>query len=107
MTRLRPKRATAGKPDGAFANRLKRVMQGGNLTVADLARWLDRSHATVRCWVNGTQPTGPPLDVEHAHQMLGLLEKMVAGKLGFPLPRMSAGARAKKLAEVRKRVMQQ
>lgn len=105
MTRLRSKRATAGKPDGAFASRLKRVMRGGNLTMADLARWLDRSHATVRCWVNGTRPTGPPLDVAHAHEMLGLLEKMVAGKLGFPLPRMSAGARTKKLKEVRELVM--
>jgi hypothetical protein len=91
----------------SFQVRLQRVMRGGNLTVADLARWLDRPRSTVQFWIDGTQPTGPPLDVEHAHQMLGLLEKMVAGKLGFPLPRMSAGARAKKLAEVRKRVMQQ
>jgi hypothetical protein len=89
-----------------FAKRLQRAMRGGNLTVADLARWLDRPHATVRCWTLGTEPSGAPLDVEHAHQMLALLERMIARKIVFPLPRMSTVERARKLAEVRQKVMQ-
>jgi ABC-type hemin transport system ATPase subunit len=104
MTRLRPKRASAG--GALFSARLKKVMRGGNLTVADLARWLDRPHATVRCWTLGTEPSGAPLDVEHAHQMLALLERMIARRIAFPLPRLSAAERARKLAEVRAKVMQ-
>jgi hypothetical protein len=102
-------RATAGprRPKAPkFADRLRRAMRDGNLTVADLARWLDRPHATVRCWTRGTVPSGAPLDVEHAHEMLGLLERMIDRRLGFPLPRLSAVERARRLSEVRERVMQ-
>ena len=89
-----------------WAARLKRAMRGGNLTVADLARWLDRPHATVRSWVeDGREPSGAPLDVEHAHQMLGLLEQLIAKKLGFPLPRLTTRERARRMADVRERLM--
>lgn len=72
-----------------FSERLTRVRRDGNLTVADLARWFDRSYQTVRGWAAGTcEPGGPPMDQEHAEQLLVLLEGLVGRKQHFPVARM-------------------
>lgn len=88
-----------------FQQRLKWVLQGGNLTVADLARWLDRPDPTVREWIdNGREPTGAPLDLEHVYALLELLETLIRKKLNFPVPRLSAAKRKEYILSIRKRV---
>lgn len=75
-----------------FQARLRHVMQAGNLTVADLARWFDRRDPTVRGWVmKGVAPGGAPLDIRDAETRLGQLEALVARRKGspFPVPRLS------------------
>lgn len=86
-----------------FQQRLQACQRGGNLTVSDLARWFDRPHPTVRSWVQqGFEPGGAPLDVEHAHQMLGLLETLIRRKRGFPVPRLPPSKRIEHLAHIRR-----
>lgn len=80
-------------------------MKVGNLRVADLARWFDRPHPTVSTWVKqGRQPSGGPTDVEHFHALLDLLEQLVKKNKGFPVPRLSPGARIEHVSEIRKRL---
>ena len=70
-----------------FSERLNSVLHRGNLTVADIARLLDRPHATVRGWVhNGLSPAGGPADVNAAHDMLGKLEKLLQSRNGVLVP---------------------
>lgn len=75
--------------------RLQQAMWAANLTVADLARWFDRPHATVRCWVHGTNGVGgPPGDAAAIELHLKRLEALLAKKKGpFPVPRLSSRAR--------------
>lgn len=85
-----------------FQQRLQGVLQAGNLTVSDLARWFDRPHPTVRGWVQrGLQPGGAPLDIEHVQQLLKLLETLVSRKKGFPVPRMPPSQRIAHLKRIR------
>jgi hypothetical protein len=82
--------------------RLQVCMKRGNLLVADLARWFDRPHPTVRGWVlKGTRPGGGPHDIEHVNELLGLLETLIRKKKGFPLPRLSPRGRKKHIADIR------
>ena len=47
-----------------FQDRLKRVMEVGNLRVADLAKLFGRRHSTVRGWVvDGREPAGTAADI--------------------------------------------
>lgn len=86
-----------------WQRRLQTAQRAGNLTVADLARWFDRPHATVRTWVcDGREPGGGPLDIQHAQALLGLLETLIARKKGFPLPQKG---RRQKLLEIRAAVL--
>ena len=86
----------------SFKARLLACQRGGNLTVADLARWFDRPYQTVRSWVEqGTEPGGGPIDREHATQLLGLLETLIEKKKGFPIPRLSQKERASHLLGIR------
>ena len=85
-----------------FQQRLQACERGGNLTVADLARWFDRPYPTMRTWRSGTKPGGGPIDQEHAIQMLGLLELLIKHKRGFPMPRLSPDKRIAHLLAVRK-----
>lgn len=97
MTTLTPRRS--GRP---FAQRLLACQRGGNLTVADLARWFDRPYQTVRSWIEGgSEPGGGPLDREHAHGSLASLEGLIRKKKGFPMPRMSPKDRGKYLEGIR------
>ena len=85
-----------------FQQRLQAVLQGGNLTVADLARWFDRPDPTVRGWVvNGGEPGGGPLDVQHIYVMLKELERLVKGGQRLPLPRLSPSERIARLKKIR------
>lgn len=82
-----------------FQDRLKAAQQGGNLTVADLARWFARPDPTVRCWVTrGVVPAGGPLDREEVERLLVALERRIEAKRGFPLvgtPRQKIAALAR------------
>lgn len=89
-----------------FQARLKAVCKGGNLRVADLARWFEKPHATVRGWVEkGIQPAGGPLDVEHVVALTALLEQLIARKKGLPVPRLSPSARISHMRELRERCL--
>ena len=85
-----------------FQGRLKKCMRDGNLTVADLARWFDRPHPTMRSWVeNGVEPGGGPIDAALAHATLDKLEKLIARNSKFPVPRLSPRERIAYLKELR------
>jgi hypothetical protein len=89
-----------------FQSRLFICLARGNLRTADLARWFDRSHATVRGWIDdGRKPVGGPGDVDHVHALLDLLETLIRQGRGFPVPRLSPSARIKYLQDIRKAVM--
>lgn len=86
----------------SFQERLKRCMKGGNLTVADLARWFGRPHPTMRSWVeDGVEPGGGPLDAALARATLDKLEKLIARNSKFPVPRLSPQKRIAYLKELR------
>ena len=77
-----------------FQARLRSILERGNLTVADLARWLERPHATVSTWVNdGREPTGPTLDLAMLEAHVKDIETRIARKAGFPVPPLSQPAR--------------
>lgn len=77
-----------------FQERLKKCMLDGNLTIADLARWFQRTHPTVGSWVrDGSSPGGGPQDVAGVMKDLEHLEKMIASSSRFPVPRLSPPAR--------------
>lgn len=84
-----------------FQQRLKACQQAGNLTTADLQRWFDRPYQTVRSWIDGREPSGGPIDREHANSMLGLLEVLIKQKRGFPMPRLSQAKRIEHMQQVR------
>lgn len=85
-----------------FQQRLKKVMAGGNLRVADLARWFERPHSTVTSWVNdGYEPAGGPLDRDTVLLLLVKLERLVAGKKVFPVPRLGPRARIEYVGTIR------
>ena len=90
------------KANDTFGERLKAVLRDGNLRVADLARWFDAPHPTVRGWlVDGWDPGGAPMDRAHIYRMLGILESRVRQKRGFPLPRLSPKERIYRLMVIR------
>ena len=85
-----------------FPQRLRAVAQKGNLRTADLARWFEKPHATVREWVkNGRAPSGGPVDVQHIHNMLDRLELLLIQKRGLPVPRLSPQKRIEHLQDMR------
>ena len=91
----------------SWQKRLTNAQRAGNLTVADLARWFDRPHATVRSWVcDGVEPGGGPLDVEHARALLGLLETLIAKRKGFSLdPAQPRKVQRARLADLRRAML--
>lgn len=95
------------RKNGAFGGRLKAVLRDGNLRVADLARWFDVPHPTVRGWVvDGWNPGGGPRDQAYIYRMLDVLELCINQKRGFPIPRLSPRGRIAHLAEIRQAVIQ-
>ena len=91
--------------EGGVQKRLQACMKRGNLRVADLARWFDRPHPTVRGWaLKGIQPGGGPHDVEQVHDQLVVLERLVEARKGFPVPRLSPRNRKQHILDIRTRV---
>ena len=88
-------------PNGSFEERLRRVMREGNLTVADLARWLERPDATVRGWSRGGHLAGPALDAAYVLAQISRLERMLRKKQGLPVPRMTRAKRIEYLSELK------
>jgi len=88
-----------------FAERLKKAMEGGNLTIADLHRWFEVPYQTVRGWLNGHEPGGGPIDSAYARAKLISLEKAIIRKRGLPLPRLWGAAREAALIEARDRAI--
>jgi len=74
--------------------RLLRIMKRGNLTVADLARWFDRPHATVRGWVEGGRiGLAAEMDRVYIYTEMGNLERRIIAKDGLPVPRLKTSER--------------
>ena len=87
-----------------FQQRLNRLLADGNLTVADLARWLERPHPTVRGWVMGGNLGGAGMDAAYVIAEITRLEKLIKKKRGLPVPRMSARKRMAYMSELRRRL---
>lgn len=67
-----------------FQARLLRVMDRGNLRVADVARWFGRRHSTVRGWVvDGREPAGTAADARALFQRLNELRDFVHERRGI------------------------
>ncbi len=67
----------------AFQTRLLRVMETGNLRVADVARWFDRRHSTVRGWVvDGREPAGTAADIRNLFARLNDLNDLARAHRG-------------------------
>ena len=86
----------------SFQKRLLSIQKRANLTVADLARWYGRPHATVRCWTQGTSPSGPPLDRAEVERMTQWLVGQIQAKV-LPLPWLGRKGRLKRMEELRKK----
>lgn len=69
----------------AFQERLRRVLADGGLRVADLARWLDRDHATISGWTKGVTPTAAPGVLNALINRLAQLEIAISERK-LPLP---------------------
>lgn len=71
----------------SFQKRLQKCMTTGNLRVADIARWFDRRHSTIRGWaVDGLTPAGTPADIRGLFERLVELETLIReGCAGTPL----------------------
>lgn len=86
----------------SIGKRLQKAQRGGNLTVADLARWFAVPYPTMRGWVrDGTEPGGGPGDRRAMEAALELLEDKIASRKQFPLPRMSPRARMAFIEQIR------
>jgi len=89
MTSLKPRSTTHLEPDPlGLSARLKKCLERGKLTIADLALWLGRPFPTVRMWVNAfTYPSGPR--AAGLWPKLTRLEKMIHDNVGFRSPMTS------------------
>lgn len=84
-----------------FQQRLRRCVERGNLTVADLCRWFDRPYATVRSWLAaGREPSGGPVTVRRAKSRLDALEQVVRDR---SLRELSMRQRAEQLGRLGQR----
>lgn len=84
-----------------FSDELTRLMEIGDMTLADLQHWFARPHPTVRSWVElGRTPRGPAGKL--AWDRLRLLGDAVEYRQGLPAPRnLSAQARPAYIKQVR------
>ena len=69
-----------------ITKRLNNVMREGNLTLSDMARWLDRPFATIRGWKRGRGMNGGTQDQEVIIERLKLIEKRIRLRRGLPVP---------------------
>jgi hypothetical protein len=90
----------------AWSDRLEATRRSANMTVADLARWLDRPHATVTYWLRGGEPAGGQGDRDHAEALIGLLEALVRRGVELPVPlTMPQRKRIAYLRDLRARIL--
>ena len=90
--------------NGSFSTRLQAIMRDGNLTGADLARWLDRPDPTVRCWISGGHTLGgAQLDVAYVEAQVDKLERLIRKKINLPVPRLTPSERIKYLKDLKSR----
>lgn len=88
----------------SFSSRLQSIMQQGNLTGADLARWFDRPDPTVRGWISGDHVlSGAPLDTAFVLAQLDKLERLLKKRNGLPVPRMAPSKRIEHLSQLKAR----
>lgn len=88
-----------------FAQRLQAVMRDGNLTGADLARWLGRADPTVRAWLSGKNVMrGPEQDAMEVERLLKTLETAIRQGKVLPVPRLSAPDRIEYLSNLRRKL---
>lgn len=80
--------------------RFHRIMRDGNLTVADLARWLKRPYATVNGWVKGGNIGGPVGDRNFILTELARLERIVEKGKQLPVIGMSRAKHASYLEKL-------
>jgi hypothetical protein len=90
----------------SFQTRLRFCMDRGNLTIADLARWLERPHATVSTWIQeGREPRGPDATIRWLDAQLGRLESAIRDTTGFPVPHnLSDTARTIYIKRIKERI---
>jgi hypothetical protein len=69
----------------SISERLNKCLDEGQMTEADLARWLDRGQSTVNHWLRGKHiPWGP--GGKDMLKRLGMLEALIASKMSMPIP---------------------
>ena len=89
-----------------WSDRLEHARRAANMTVADLARWFDRPHATVTYWLKGGEPALGPGNRDHAEALLGLLEALVQRGVELPVPlTMPQRKRIDYLTDLREKVL--
>ena len=87
----------------SFSTRLQSIMQNGNLTGADLARWFERPDPTVRGWINGSHELGgAQLDMDFVETELVKLETSLRKRQGLPVPRLTPAKRIEYLAKLKR-----
>lgn len=72
-----------------IGDRLTACLKKGNLTVADLALWLERPDPTVRGWVKGGTVSGPAGDLDDILVRLRRMEELIKKAKVLPVPQMS------------------
>ena len=83
-----------------FQERLRRCVERGNLTVADLARWFDRPYPTVRSWFkDGWEPGDGPATRLRMEDLLTRLET-ITRQNGAELRRLPMANRAERLEQL-------
>ena len=87
-----------------FARRLEKIRRDGNLTVADLARWLRRPYATVNGWTKGGALGGAPLDRKQVLAGLTRLERAIKRGKDLPVPSIPLNRRAGSSTSARPRL---
>lgn len=85
-----------------ITTRLNACLKGGNLTVADLARWFDRPHPTVTGWVRGGDVGAAPLDLAAIEKKLTTLEQRIRRRKGLPMPPLSPRERVAYILKLKK-----
>lgn len=84
----------------SLADRLNRLLARGNLSIADLSRWLDRPHATVSGWLHGkVLPAGTDSDRKYVERELERLESLFGR--GLPVPYLPRDERLAHLARLK------
>jgi hypothetical protein len=69
-----------------FSERLAICLDKGRMAQGDLRWWFGRSYSTTASWLQGTRAPRQVAAGAEAWRRLGILEKSIAAKKGFPVP---------------------